>query len=171
MLCSKKEWTKSYNTYQCNQITWRLEQETGYDAIVCGVFCAATNVQRVKTASPILRRVEQQQTFFKYKVALCKHCFKCFYQRKQPPLPPCSPYNYVPTGLGTRARQGLTEMTGLVAVAYRRRSRPPQQNDDGNSKKTNWKMTNWKMRSQKMKSLSLDLKRRKHQLPTVLCQS
>ena len=72
---------------------------------------------------------------FECKVALCKHCFKCFHQRKQPPLPPCSPYNYVPTGIGTRARQGSTEMTGLVAVASRRRSRPPQQNDDGNSKK------------------------------------
>ena len=29
-------------------------------------------------------------------------------------------------------------MTGLVAVASRRRSRPPQQNDDGNSKKDKW---------------------------------
>ena len=65
---------------------------------------------------------------------MCKHCFKCFHQRKQPPLPPCSPYNYVPTGIGTRARQGLTEMTGLVTVAARRRSRPPQQNDDKDSK-------------------------------------
>ena len=62
---------------------------------------------------------------FECKVALCKHCFKCFHQRKQPPLPPCSPYNYVPTGIGTRARQGLTEMTGLIVVASRRRSRPP----------------------------------------------
>ena len=50
-------------------------------------------------------------------------------------LPPCSPYNYVPTGIGTRARQGSTETTGLVAVASRHRSRPLQQNDDGNSKK------------------------------------
>ena len=58
----------------------------------------------------------------------------CFHQRKQPPLPPCSPYNYVTTGIGTRARQGSTEMTGLVAVAARRRSRPPQQNDDKDPK-------------------------------------
>ena len=55
-------------------------------------------------------------------------------------------------------------MTGLVTVAARRRSRPPQQNDNKNLKEENWKMTNWKMRSQKIKSRSLDLKRWKQKL-------
>ena len=57
-----------------------------------------------------------------------------FSSKKTPPLPPCIPYNYVPRGIGTRAHQGSTEMTGLVAVAARRRSRPSQQNDDKDSK-------------------------------------
>ena len=137
-------------------------EETGYDASVCGMFYAATNVQRVKPRLPFSGGSNYNKVLFLVQGSSVQTLLQVFFiKENSPPLPPCSPYNYVPTGIGTRARQGSTEMTGLVAVASRRRSRPPQQNDDKNSKKTNWKMTNWKMRSQKMKSLYLDLKRRK----------
>ena len=53
---------------------------------------------------------------------------------EQNPLPPCIPYKHFLTLIVTRARQGATVMTGIVAVAAHRRSRCTQQNHGEESK-------------------------------------